>query len=54
MSSSSALAELGEADPGLAARLEGELVVCGLHDARRASRVTPVLAAWPRVARGRQ
>ena len=28
----------------LAARLEGELVVCGLHDARRAARVAPVLA----------
>ena len=27
----------------LAARLEGELVVCGLHDARRAARVAPVL-----------
>jgi DNA-binding CsgD family transcriptional regulator len=39
-----ALAELGEADEMLAARLEGELVVCGLHDARSASRVTPVLA----------
>ena len=39
-----ALAELGEADRGLAARLEGELVVCGLHDARRAGRVAPVLA----------
>jgi DNA-binding CsgD family transcriptional regulator/tetratricopeptide (TPR) repeat protein len=39
-----ALAELGEADDRLAARLEGELVVCGLHDARRASRVAPVLA----------
>ena len=38
-----ALAELGEADEVLAARLEGELVVCGLHDARRASRVGPVL-----------
>ena len=38
-----ALAELGEADEGLAARLEGELVVCGLHDARRASRVAPTL-----------
>jgi len=38
-----ALAELGEADDELAARLEGELVVCGLHDARRASRVAPVL-----------
>ena len=37
------LAELGEADEALAARLEGELVVCGLHDARRASRVAPVL-----------
>ena len=39
-----ALAELGETDPELTARLEGELVVCGLHDARRASRVRPVLA----------
>ena len=38
-----ALAELGRADDELAARLEGELVVCGLHDARRASRVAPVL-----------
>jgi DNA-binding NarL/FixJ family response regulator len=38
-----ALAELGDADAALAARLEGELVVCGLHDARRASRVSPVL-----------
>ncbi len=38
------LAELGEADRELAARLEGELVVCGLHDARRAPRVRPVLA----------
>ncbi|MBV8944140.1 MAG: AAA family ATPase [Solirubrobacterales bacterium] len=38
-----ALTELGEADDELAARLEGELVVCGLHDARRASRVAPVL-----------
>jgi DNA-binding CsgD family transcriptional regulator len=38
-----ALAELGDADPPLAARLEGELVVCGLHDARRADRVAPVL-----------
>jgi DNA-binding CsgD family transcriptional regulator len=38
-----ALAELGEADCALAARLQGELVVCGLHDARRASRVAPVL-----------
>jgi AAA ATPase domain len=39
-----ALAELGGADQELAARLEGELVVCGLHDARRADRVAPVLA----------
>jgi DNA-binding CsgD family transcriptional regulator len=39
-----ALAELGGTDRELAARLEGELVVCGLHDARRADRVTPVLA----------
>ena len=39
-----ALAELGDADRELAARLEGELVVCGLHDARRAPKVAPVLA----------
>src|SRR6185312_15081877 len=39
-----ALTELGDSDEALAARLEGELVVCGLHDARRASRVAPVLA----------
>ena len=39
-----ALAELGDADRDLAARLEGELVVCGLHDARRAPKVAPVLA----------
>jgi DNA-binding CsgD family transcriptional regulator len=39
-----ALAELGAADRELAATLKGELVVCGLHDARRASRVRPVLA----------
>jgi len=38
-----ALVELGDADEALAARLEGELVVCGLHDARRAARVGPVL-----------
>jgi DNA-binding NarL/FixJ family response regulator len=37
------LAELGDEDQALAARLEGELVICGLHDARRASRVKPVL-----------
>ncbi len=39
-----ALAELGDADRELTDRLEGELVVCGLHDARRADRVAPVLA----------
>src|SRR5580700_3109771 len=39
-----ALAELGETDQELTARLEGEVVVCGLHDARRAPRVAPVLA----------
>jgi DNA-binding CsgD family transcriptional regulator len=38
-----ALAELDEADQELVTRLEGELVVCGLHDARRAARVAPVL-----------
>ena len=36
-------AELGPAEAELAARLEGELVVCGLHDARRAPQVAPVL-----------
>ena len=39
-----ALAELGDTNQDLAARLQGELVVCGLHDARRAGRVGPVLA----------
>lgn len=39
-----ALAELGAADAALVERLEGELVVSGLHDARRASRVAPVLS----------
>jgi len=39
-----ALADLGDADPQLAAGLEGELTVCGLHDARGADRVAPVLA----------
>ena len=38
-----ALLELGDADEVLAARLEAELVVSGLHDARCASRVPPVL-----------
>ena len=40
------LAELGDADRTLAVRLEGELVICGLHDARRASRVKPVLERY--------
>ena len=40
------LAELGDADQALAGRLEGKLVVCGLHDARRASRVKPVLERY--------
>jgi DNA-binding CsgD family transcriptional regulator len=39
-----ALSELGDADDTLTGRLEGELVVAGLHDARRASRTAPVLA----------
>jgi DNA-binding CsgD family transcriptional regulator len=38
-----ALTELGDRDPALAARLEAELVVAGMHDARRASRVAPVI-----------
>jgi len=38
-----ALAELGEMDEALAARLEGELVVAGLRDAGRAEQVPPVL-----------
>jgi DNA-binding CsgD family transcriptional regulator len=41
--SARALADLGEADPALAARLETELVVAGLRDARRALHVLPVL-----------
>jgi DNA-binding CsgD family transcriptional regulator len=40
-----ALEVLGDADPALAARLEGELVVCGLHDARGAPRAQARLAA---------
>ena len=42
-----ALAELGDGDEALAARLEGELVVAGLLDARRAARVVPVLERLP-------
>jgi DNA-binding CsgD family transcriptional regulator len=38
-----ALTELDDADETLAGRLEGELVVCSLHDARRASRAAGVL-----------
>jgi DNA-binding CsgD family transcriptional regulator len=38
-----AVTELGEADEKLESRLEGELVVCALHDARRATRVEPAL-----------
>jgi DNA-binding CsgD family transcriptional regulator len=38
-----ALLEIGETDQVLAARIEGELVVCGLHDARRAAHVAPIL-----------
>jgi DNA-binding CsgD family transcriptional regulator len=38
-----ALGELAGADERLSARLEGELVVCGLQDGRRASRVAPLL-----------
>jgi DNA-binding NarL/FixJ family response regulator len=40
------LAELGEFDKALSARLEGELLVSGLHDARRASRVKPMLERY--------
>ena len=38
-----ALAELGDRDSSLAARLEAELVVAGMHDAGRASLVAPVI-----------
>src|SRR6185437_7934955 len=38
-----ALAELGDRDPALAARLEAELAVAGMHDARRAARVVAVM-----------
>ena len=40
------LVELSDADQELVARMEGELVVCGLHDARRASHVKPVLERY--------
>ena len=38
-----ALQELGDGDPGLSARLEAVLVVCGLRDVRRAVRALGVL-----------
>jgi DNA-binding CsgD family transcriptional regulator len=38
-----ALAELGDLDPVLAARLEAELVVAGMHDARCVMKVAPVI-----------
>jgi DNA-binding CsgD family transcriptional regulator len=38
-----ALAELSNADETLRVRLQSELVVCGLHDARCAAHVAPVL-----------
>ena len=37
------LPQSAEVDNSLVSRLEGQLVVCGLHDARRAPRVVPVL-----------
>jgi DNA-binding NarL/FixJ family response regulator len=40
------LAELGAFDDVLSARLEGELLVSGLHDSRRASRVKPMLQRY--------
>ena len=38
-----AVAELAAADPDLTDQLEGEVVVAGLHDARRAAKVGPAL-----------
>ena len=38
-----ALAELGDRDAAMSARLEAELVVEGMHDARRAHRVAPMM-----------
>jgi DNA-binding NarL/FixJ family response regulator len=40
------LAEVGGVDEALATRLEGKLVICGLHDARRAFRVKPALERY--------
>jgi tetratricopeptide (TPR) repeat protein len=45
-----ALVEIGDRDAGLSALLEAELVVDGMHDARRANRVAPMMARL--VARG--
>jgi hypothetical protein len=39
-----ALADLGDRDPDLAARLEGKLVVYAVRDSRTASRMPPVLS----------
>src|SRR5262249_29497139 len=39
-----ALAPLGDRDPALAACLEAELAVAGMHDARRAARTVAVMA----------
>ena len=41
---SRALAELGDRDPELAAQLEAELAVAGMHDARRAALVAPAIS----------
>ena len=40
---SRALTELGDRDPELSAQLEAELAVAGMHDARRAALVAPVI-----------
>ena len=49
-----ALAELGEVDETLAARLEGQLVICGLHDARRAPACAGARAALLPLAFGKR
>ena len=41
---SRALTELGDRDPELSAQLEAELAVAGMHDARRAALVAPVIS----------
>ena len=45
-----ALDELGDRDPELAAVLQAELAVAAMHDARRASRVAPVISRLMRRA----